>query len=45
MDAIVSWNLEHIGNIETKLAVRRICQKLGYGEIEIVTPEEVIAND
>jgi predicted nucleic acid-binding protein len=45
MDAIVSWNLEHIVNIETKLAVRRICQKLGYREIEIVTPEEVITND
>jgi len=45
MDAIVSWNLEHIVNIETKLAVRRICRKLGYGEVEIVTPEEVVVND
>ncbi|MDI6751757.1 MAG: type II toxin-antitoxin system VapC family toxin [bacterium] len=45
MDAIVSWNLEHIVNIETKLAVRKIAKDYNYKDVEIGTPEEVITHD
>ena len=42
LNAIVSWNLKHIVKLKTKLAENRINQSLGYKEIELVTPEEVI---
>lgn len=42
LDVVVSWNLKHIVRLKTKLAVQGINRLLGYKEIEIVTPEEVI---
>jgi predicted nucleic acid-binding protein len=41
-DVIVSWNLRHIVRLKTKVAVNGINKQLGYREVEIVTPEEVI---
>jgi len=43
MDAIVSWNMDHIVNIKTKLKVKEMIRRYHYKDIEIVTPEEVIA--
>jgi len=45
MDAIVSWNMDHIVHINTKLRVREITRRYHYKDIEIVTPEEVIAHE
>jgi len=42
LDVIVSWNLEHIVKLKTKLAVEGISRSLGYKMIEIVTPEEIL---
>ena len=42
LDVIVSWNLRHIVRLKTKLLVNGINKSLGYRELEIVTPEEVI---
>ena len=41
-DVIVSWNLKHIVRLKTKVAVNGINRQLGYREIEIIVPEEVI---
>jgi hypothetical protein len=42
LDGVVSWNLKHIVKLKTKIMVNQINHSLGYPEIEIVTPEEVI---
>jgi len=42
LDVVVSWNLKHIVRLKTKLLVNGINKSLGYKEIEIVTPEEVL---
>ena len=42
VDGLVSWNLEHLVRLKTRLAIQGINRQLGYKEIEIVTPEEVI---
>ena len=42
LDAIVSWNLRHIVRLKTRMLVNGINKSLGYKDIEIVTPEEVI---
>lgn len=42
LDVVVSWNLEHIVKLKTKLGVEGINRLLGYKVIEIVTPEEVL---
>jgi predicted nucleic acid-binding protein len=42
MDAIVSWNFEHIVKLKTRVMVNGINRLLGYHEIEICSPEEVI---
>lgn len=42
IDAIISWNLEHIVKLKTRREVNGINKLLGYHEIEICTPEEVI---
>lgn len=43
LEVIVSWNLKHIVRLKTKRAVNGINKQLGYSEIEIVVPEEVIS--
>ena len=45
MDVIVSWNMEHIVNVNTRMKVREITKKYNYKDIEIATPEEVISYD
>jgi predicted nucleic acid-binding protein len=42
MDVIVSWNLRHIVKLSTKIKVKEINSRLGYKDIEISAPEEVI---
>lgn len=42
LDVVVSWNFEHIVKLKTKREVNGLNLMLGYKEIEIVSPEEVI---
>lgn len=42
LDAIVSWNMEHIVKLRTKHDVKVLCLELGYRLVEIVTPQEVL---
>lgn len=42
LNVIVSWNLRHIVRVKTRMAVNSVNKLLGYKEIEIATPEEVI---
>ncbi len=44
-DSIVSWNLDHIVNTKTRLAVIKVCNKLELEYIDISTPEEVMASE
>ncbi|MBI4870567.1 MAG: PIN domain nuclease, partial [Candidatus Riflebacteria bacterium] len=41
LDAIVSWNCEHLVKLKTKREVNALNKLNGYAEIDIVTPEEV----
>lgn len=45
IDFIVSWNCRHLSNIEKKRKFNAVNLKLGYREIDIVTPLEVYEND
>lgn len=42
IEAVVSWNFEHIVKLKTRIMVNGINRLLGYREIEICSPEEVI---
>jgi len=42
IEAIVSWNFEHIVKLKTRVMVNGVNRLLGYHEIEICSPEEVI---
>lgn len=42
LNVVVSWNLRHIVRVKTRMAVNGVNKALGYREIEIATPEEVI---
>jgi len=42
IDAIISWNFEHIVKLKTRVMVNGVNRLLGYHEIEICSPEEVI---
>jgi predicted nucleic acid-binding protein len=42
MDVILSWNFQHIVKLKTKLKVNGINKLLGYKEIQICSPEEVV---
>lgn len=42
IDVIVSWNFEHIVKLKTRVMVDGVNKLLGYREIEICSPEEVI---
>ena len=42
IDVVISWNLEHIVKLKTRMAVNGINALLGYKGIEITTPEEVL---
>jgi predicted nucleic acid-binding protein len=43
LDAVVSWNLQHIVKTRTRMGVNGINKLLGYREVEIATPQEVIS--
>lgn len=45
IDVIVSWNFQHIVKLKTKIEVNGVNKLLGYHEIEICSPEEVIGYD
>ena len=42
VDVVVSWNMEHIVKVGTRLEVNRVNLKEGYPRLEICTPREVI---
>ncbi len=42
LDVVVSWNLRHIVRLKTRMAVNGLNKQLGYREIQIIVPEEVI---
>ena len=43
VDAVVSWNFEHLVRLATRLGVNGLNKMLGYRDIEIVSPEEVVS--
>jgi predicted nucleic acid-binding protein len=43
MDVVVSWNFEHLVRLTTRLGVNGLNKMLGYRDIEIVSPEEVVS--
>jgi hypothetical protein len=45
IDMLVSWNFKHIVKPKTRRMVGDASRKIGYYEVQICTPEEVIAND
>lgn len=42
IEVIVSWNFEHIVKLKTRVMVNGVNRLLGYHEIEICSPEEVV---
>jgi len=44
-NAVVSWNFKHMVKLKTILAVNGINKYMGYGEIEILTPEAIIREE
>lgn len=42
VDVVVSWNMEHIVKVGTRLEVNRVNLKQGYPRLELCTPREVI---
>jgi predicted nucleic acid-binding protein len=44
-NAVASWNFKHMVRLKTVLAVNGINKYMGYGDIEIVTPETIIGED
>jgi len=42
IEAIVSWNFEHIVKLKTRVMVNGVNRMRGYHDIEICSPEEVI---
>jgi len=41
VDIIVSWNCKHLSNVQKKRRFNAVNLKLGYHEIDIITPLEV----
>jgi hypothetical protein len=41
-DVVVSWNFEHMVKLKTRLGVNGLNKMLGYRELEIVSPQEVV---
>ena len=42
MDAVVSWNFKHLVNIRRIRLINLLNEELGYRQIQIVSPQEVI---
>jgi predicted nucleic acid-binding protein len=45
IDFIVSWNCKHLSNIEKKRRFNSVNLKMGYRDIDIITPMEVSKDD
>lgn len=45
LDVIVSWNFSHIVKVKTKKEVTGVNLLMGYKEIEIYSPKEVVEDD
>lgn len=45
MDAIISWNFSHIVKLKTKREVVGINMLMGYKEIDIYSPREVVEDE
>ena len=43
LGVLVSWNFEHLVKLKTRVGVNGLNRLLGYREIEIVSPEEVVS--
>ncbi len=44
-NAVISWNFKHMVKLKTILSVNGINKYMGYGEIEILTPEAVVGEE
>jgi len=44
-DVLVSWNMKHLANLDRKRGYNSINMKLGYPQIEILTPNMVIYDE
>jgi predicted nucleic acid-binding protein len=42
MDYLLSWNFKHLVRLKTKDVVRMVNTKMGYRQIEIITPAEIL---
>ena len=42
IEAIISWNFEHIVKLKTRIMVNGINKLQGYHDVEICSPEEVV---
>jgi len=42
IDYLISWNFEHIVKVKTRRIVNMVNSSLGYPDLEIVTPPELI---
>jgi len=45
IDILVSWNMKHLVKLKTRTITNAVNKLLGYRDIEICTPEEVIENE
>ncbi len=45
LDAIISWNFKHMVKLKTRREVKAVNLLLGYKDMEIISPQEVIYND
>ena len=43
--AIVSWNFKHMVKLKTIVGVTGVNRLMGYGEIEIITPEIIVEGE
>ena len=44
IDYLLTWNFQHIDNVEIKPVIRRICIMYGYTSPEICTPQELMGD-
>jgi predicted nucleic acid-binding protein len=45
MDILLSWNMKHIARKKTKILVNIANKSVGFKELEIMTPEELIEDE
>ncbi len=45
IDVIATWNCRHMANVENKRIINAVNMMLGYRQIDIVTPLEVVGYD